>query len=123
MSRAARLLSVGVVTLGLLVAAPAARAVFECGNEQDTCQCGANNPYPCCSNGGNCTWMAWHNACCDWVVGLPGWGNANTWAPNAQAHPDYNVVANPVVGSIACTDSGFYGHVAWVVAIVSRSGT
>jgi hypothetical protein len=65
--------------------------------------------------------MAWHNACCNWTVGLPGWGNANTWAPNATAHPDYNVVPNPVVGSIGCSDGGTWGHVVWVIAVNGSS--
>ena len=107
-----------VVALVLLSLLPAeAGAVYECGGQQDTCQCGASNPYPCCDNGGNCTWWAWHSACCNWSYGLPGWGNANTWAGNANAHPDFQVVGNPVVGSIAARNAGTYGHVAWVTDV------
>ena len=101
----------------VLLAASEARAVYQCGDQKDDCQCGANNPYPCCDNGGNCTWWSWEAACCHWAVGLPGWGNANQWAGNAKLHPDYDVLSSPVVGSIACRVSGTYGHVAWVTAV------
>lgn len=94
-----------------------AHAVYECGGVQDTCPCGASNPYPCCDNGGNCTWYAWHSACCHWGIGLPGWGNANTWAQYASANANFEVLSYPVVGAIACRASGTYGHVAYVVGI------
>ena len=104
--------------VGALVLAPrAARAVYQCGPDKDDCQCGMSDPYPCCDNGGNCTWWAWEAACCSWAVGLPGWGNANQWRGNALAHADYDVLDHPVVGSIANKVSGSYGHVAWVVGI------
>jgi MYXO-CTERM domain-containing protein len=104
-----------LVALGL--APRAASAVYQCGDQKDDCQCGMSDPYPCCDNGGNCTWWAWEAACCNWAVGLPGWGNANQWRGNALAHPDYDVIDHPVVGSIANRTSGTYGHVAWVVGI------
>jgi surface antigen len=44
-------------------------------------------------------------------------GNAKTWANVARSSPDYKVLDHPVVGSIACRDTGTYGHVAWVVAV------
>lgn len=94
-----------------------ARAVYQCGDQKDDCQCGMNDPYPCCDNGGNCTWWAWEAACCNWAVGLPGWGNANQWAGNADLDPNYEVLSAPVVGSIACRVSGTYGHVAWVTEV------
>ena len=103
--------------LGLLARAPAAQAVAWCGGTEDTCTCGAYNPYPCCDNGGNCTWWAWHKACCIWDLGLPGWGNANTWAQYADANADFRVLSVPVIDSIACKASGSYGHVAWVTAV------
>ena len=113
-----------LAVLGLTALVPAeAAAVYECGGQQDTCQCGANNPYPCCDNGGNCTWWAWHSACCNWAYGLPGWGNANTWAGNADAHPDFQVLPSPVVGSIAARNTGTWGHVAWVTAVNGNSIT
>lgn len=100
----------------VLTPAPAA-AVGQCGNQKDTCKCGKNNPYPCCDNGSNCTWWAWNEACCNWNYGLPGWGNANTWASYASKHPDFIVQGTPVVGSIATSTKGKYGHVAWVIGV------
>jgi CHAP domain len=94
-----------------------ASAVYQCGPDTDTCKCGMDDPYPCCSNGGNCTWWAWEQACCSWGVGLPGWGNANQWAGNAKTNPNYDVLSKPVAGSIANKVSGSYGHVAWVKSV------
>lgn len=104
--------------LSLLAATPAL-AVFQCGDTQDTCQCGANNPYPCCDNGGNCTWYAWNAACCALAVGLPSWGNAKQWTGNAQANANYSVrsSSSPVVNAVSCRDIGTYGHVAFVTAL------
>ena len=107
------LLVVGVIAL----AARPAAAVYQCGDQTDDCHCGDYDPYPCCDNGGNCTWWAWEAACCNWAVALPGWGNANQWRGNALSDPDYDVLDYPVVGSIANRISGTYGHVAWVVGI------
>lgn len=101
-----------------LYGAPAL-AVYQCGDQKDDCPCGGNNPYPCCDNGGNCTWSAWHSACCNWKVALPGWGNANQWAGNARAHAAYDALPYPVTSSVACNASGTYGHVAWVTGIPS----
>jgi len=110
--------AVCAVALALALSAPAqVWAVSQCGNQKDDCQCGANNPYPCCSNGSNCTWWAWKAACCNWKVGLPGWGNANTWASYASKNGNYQVLANPVPGSIATSTKGQYGHVAWVESV------
>ncbi len=113
-------LLLAVATLAL--SGPAA-SVYQCGPDTDDCKCGMNDPYPCCSNGGNCTWWAWDQACCHWAVGLPGWGNANQWAGNAKAHPNYQVLSYPVVNSIANRVSGSYGHVAWVTAVKGSSVT
>ena len=101
--------------LVLAVAAPA-NAVYQCGNVKDDCQCGKNNIYPCCDNGGNCTWYAWEMMCCNWGYGPGNWGNANTWASNAasQGHP---ISGEPIVGAIASSTKGTYGHVAYVVAV------
>jgi hypothetical protein len=101
----------------LVLSASSAGAVYQCGPDKDDCKCGMDQPYPCCSNGGNCTWWAWEQACCHWAVGLPGWGNANQWAGNAKTNPKYDVLSSPVVGSIAVRVSGSYGHVAWVTAV------
>lgn len=113
MSRVAR---AGLLVLSLLAAAPA-WAVYECGGQYDTCQCGRNNPYPCCDNGGNCTWWAWHSACCNWGIGLPGWGNANQWAGNASANGNYAVVGYPIAGAVTCRTYGAYGHVAYATGV------
>jgi surface antigen len=107
----------------LLLAARPAAAVYSCGGYNDSCKCNANNPYPCCSNGGNCTWWAWHSACCNWKVGLPPWGNAKEWAGNAKAHPSYEVKSSPVPNSIAVRVSSSYGHVAWVKSVSGSSIT
>jgi MYXO-CTERM domain-containing protein len=111
--RAARL----AVAVVIALAARPAAAVYQCGDQTDDCHCGGYDPYPCCDNGGNCTWWAWEAACCNWAVVLPGWGNANQWRGNALADPDYDVLDYPVTGSIANRISGTYGHVAWVVGL------
>ena len=105
-----------VVGVLALAARPAA-AVYQCGDQTDDCHCGDYDPYPCCDNGGNCTWWAWEAACCNWAAVLPGWGNANQWRGNALADPGYEVLDYPVTGSIANRISGTYGHVAWVVGL------
>lgn len=108
--------------LVLLLSATPALAVYQCGDTQDTCPCGANNPYPCCDNGGNCTWYAWHNACCSMDVALPGWGNAKQWTGNARANASYSVSATPTSNSVSCRDIGTYGHVGYVSALNGGGG-
>ena len=81
----------------------------------------AGNIYPCCSNGGNCTWWTWKSAKEIWGVSLPRWGNANTWATNAAKTVGYTVSSTPAVNTIAVSTSGTYGHVAWVTRIVDAS--
>ncbi len=102
-------------------------AVGSCGGVSDNCQCNANNPYPCCNNGNgkssNCTWGAWHMACCGFAKGLPGWSHAKYWAGNANSHPDYEVHGSAKVNSIACRDQGTWGHVAWVTKVNGGSIT
>jgi hypothetical protein len=44
------------------------------------------------------------------------WGNANAWDDHAQAE-GHTVSSEPIVGAIAQSDGGFYGHVAVVIAI------
>ena len=116
-SRLAAPLLAALLAAAALVAPSTARADYSCGGQNDTCQCGKNNPYPCCDNGGNCTWWAWHSACCNWGVGLPGWGNANTWAQYAKGNGDFEVIGYPVPNSIATSTKGGYGHVAWVISV------
>jgi MYXO-CTERM domain-containing protein len=103
--------------LALFATPRPAEAVYQCGDQVDTCICGKDNPYPCCDNGGNCTWWAWTSACCNWAVALPGWGNANQWAGNANVNPNFDVSGAPVAKSVACRASGDYGHVAWVTSV------
>lgn len=119
-----------VFGLALLVAAPrAARAVFECGGVQDTCNCSANNFCICCTNGtygtdhGNCVWYAWHRACCEWGVGLQWCTNAETWDTGAQNN-GYTLLTTPCEDTIFICEistshcnSGGYGHVGWVNAV------
>ncbi|MBM4356229.1 MAG: CHAP domain-containing protein, partial [Deltaproteobacteria bacterium] len=110
------------VLLGALLAPSTALAVGWCGGVSDSCQCGADNPYPCCDNGygksSNCTWGAWHMACCNWGKALPApWQHAKYWAGNYAGHPDYEVHGSPSVGAIGCRASGSYGHVAYVTGV------
>lgn len=56
-----------------------------------------------------------------WKTGrhMPYWGgrgNANQWDDNARAE-DIPVDSNPRVGSIAVSNSGYYGHVMYVEAV------
>lgn len=64
---------------------------------------------------GNCTW---------YVAGrirVPNtWGNADTWALRAAAD-GYTVSSVPIIGSIAVSTAGYYGHVAIVSAINDNS--
>ena len=119
---AARTTAIGLFLAVLAVAPDFALADPWCGGVSDSCQCGAGNPYPCCDNGGgksgNCTWGAWHMACCNWALGMPSpWQHAKYWAGNYSGHPDYDVLSNPVAGSIGCRTVGTYGHVAWVTGV------
>jgi hypothetical protein len=111
-----------VVAVVLLAAGPAG-ADYQCGDQKDDCTCGKPNPYPCCNNGGNCTWWAWEDACCTWGIALPGWGNANQWAGNAKANAGFEVKSAPVVHSIGVRVSGAYGHVVFVTAVNGSSIT
>lgn len=109
-----------LVGAGVFSAALPARAVNTCGPITNHCGCGGN-PFPCCDNGGNCTWYAWYAACCNWGVSVPMRGNANTWAGVARADPRYDVYGHPVARSIACKEAGEYGHVAWVTQVSGSS--
>jgi surface antigen len=99
--------------------------VYSCGGTNDDFNCGGNNPYPCCSNGGNCTWWCWDRACRNWVRALPGWGDAHSWYGYAQA-AGYPTGTTPQVGSIAVDTNytfGAYGHVVWVLSYTSTTLT
>lgn len=70
---------------------------------------------------GNCTY--WSFAMRLWA-GHPiptSWGNANTWDDRA-IRDGYVVNQTPAVGAIFQTDSGEYGHVAYVMAVDSVTG-
>jgi MYXO-CTERM domain-containing protein len=95
--------------------APSADAAFSCGGQSHQNACGnATNIYPCCPNGGNCTWWAWEEICRNWGISLPNWGNANTWATHARVDPRFDLLGGPVVNSVG-TATPRSGHVAWVV--------
>lgn len=113
------ILALALLATGLwsAVGSRPAAAVFQCGNQKDVCECGGNNPYPCCDNGSNCTWWAWEAACCNWKVALPGWGNANTWASYASKNGNFQVLGSPIPGSIGVSTKGQYGHVVWVESV------
>jgi len=46
---------------------------------------------------------------------MPFHDNANNWGPDA-VHRGYVVNSSPAIGSVAWSNAGFYGHVAYVVA-------
>jgi len=90
-----------------------------CGGTCDSYACGTGNPYPCCDNGGNCTWWSWDRACRYWGEALPGWGNAHSWLRNAE-QDGYPTSTEPQVGTIACDSNNTlsrYGHVCWVLQV------
>ena len=116
-------MSARVLGLALALSAAHASAVNYCGGVTHQNSCGRpSNIYPCCPNGGNCTWWAWESVCRNWGAGLVNWGNANTWAGHANVDPNYDLVG-PTVGSIATSTLGNYGHVAWVVGVNGGSVT
>ena len=116
------LLAAAALSAASLLGSPA-QAVPSCGNQTHQNACGKANIYPCCPNGGNCTWWAWESVCRSWNVGLVNWGNANTWAGHANLDPNYDILGSPVVGSIATSTLGKFGHVAWVTGFSGSSVT
>ncbi|KAJ2608031.1 hypothetical protein H4S08_004603 [Coemansia sp. RSA 1365] len=52
----------------------------------------------------------------------PNWGNANTW-DDAARKTRVPVNSKPVAGSVAQTNAGKYGHVAWVAKVSGSSVT
>ena len=106
------------------LSADPAHAVPMCGGQSHQDVCGGGNIYPCCfPSDGNCTWWAWEAACRHWQIAFPNWGNANTWASNASVNPLVDVVGSPLIGSIATSTVGGFGHVAWVEAVNGGSVT
>jgi hypothetical protein len=97
--------------------------VYSCGSHNDDCLCGASNPYPCCTNGGNCTWWAWDRACCNWDVALPSpWRDAKYWADDLAGN-GYYVSSTPAANTIACREIGTWGHVAYVQSVSGSTVT
>jgi hypothetical protein len=98
--------------------APQAEAVSKCGGEEDTCDCGKLNPCVCCDPNGNCTWYAWHMACCNWGRALEWCTDAHTWNEKVVPH-GYPTGSTPMDSSIfvceASAKCSGYGHVGWVV--------
>jgi len=50
------------------------------------------------------------------------WGNANSWN-DAAKRTGVTVNKTPKPGCVAQTDSGSYGHVAWVTAVGDKTVT
>lgn len=63
-----------------------------------------------------CTWFAWQKAYDVSGVELPAWGDGNSWYASAQA-ANIPTGTVPRVNSIACFNSGYYGHVSFVTAV------
>jgi MYXO-CTERM domain-containing protein len=104
-----------VLAISLSVTSTAS-ATGSCGGQVHQNLCGnSTDIYPCCPNGGNCTWWAWEMVCRNWHLSLVNWGNANTWAAHARVDPRFDVVGGPVINSVG-TATPRSGHVAWVVA-------
>lgn len=115
MSRLTRLGALFAIFAAVMAFAPTASAAFSCGGQSHQNSCGnGTNIYPCCPNGGNCTWWAWENMCRNWHLSLPNWGNANTWAAHARLDPRFDVLGQPAVPSVG-TSTPRSGHVAWVL--------
>ena len=66
---------------------------------------------------GQCTWHVFNRRA---AIGKKYyWWNANNW-DNAAARDGYRIDGNPTVGSIAQSDAGYYGHVAFVERVNSN---
>ena len=116
---ALKIVRIAAITAAVLIALSfgnSARAAGSCGGQVHQNTCGnATDIYPCCPNGGNCTWWAWEMVCRNWNISLVNWGNANTWGAHARLDPRFDILGSPVNGSVATSTLGRSGHVAWVV--------
>ena len=66
----------------------------------------------------SCTWWVKN-----WKPDIgPLWGNANLWGYAARAE-GWTVSSNPVVGAVAWTTGGYYGHVGLVLAVNGNTVT
>jgi surface antigen len=81
----------------------------------------ANNPYPCCSNGGNCTWFGYYRTDNVWNSirsgnGFPqvSFGNAASWATSARnySYPVSSESGSRTIGVNSTMSSR--GHVFFV---------
>ena len=61
--------------------------------------------------------VAFHN----WMGGQR-WGNAKDWGTTAR-NLGYTVDSSPAVGSVAWSNAGYYGHVAWVSGVSGNNIT
>jgi surface antigen len=70
-------------------------------------------------------WREYNRECTSFVAwalysrngfNMPFWGNAKDWGPKAISR-GYAVTTTPAVGSVAWSQSGTWGHVAYVVAV------
>ncbi len=70
-------------------------------------------------------WREYNRECTSFVAwalysrngfNMPFYDNANEWGPDAQKR-GYLVNASPAIGSVAWSNEGEYGHVAYVVAV------
>jgi surface antigen len=76
-------------------------------------------------------WREYNRECTSFVAwalysrngfNMPFFDNANNWGPDA-ARRGYAVNSTPAVGSVAWSNAGTYGHVAYVVAVSGGSVT
>ncbi len=129
MKQIAKFLIYFIAFLSIFLYANTLWAVYKCGGIEDTCSCGVSNPFPCCSNGGNCTWWVWHKVCCVWgeeaakeIVNWKTPRNAHNWNDNGRARNSkiFTVKDNPSPNTIAvkeATTNNPWGHVAWVKSV------
>lgn len=110
MERISMTISVAALVVVFFTATPVS-AVNTCGGITSV-----GDPYPCCSNNGNCTFYAWAMAKKYWGFNLPAWGNASNWLTSAR-NAGYPIWSLPPANSIGVntTALGGLGHVAWVI--------
>jgi surface antigen len=70
---------------------------------------------------GNCTYWAFAMRLWSGYPIPTTWGNANTWDDYARLD-GYVVNHTPAVGAVYQSDAGYYGHVAYVIAVDDKTG-